>query len=80
VFVPCSSQVQRPAPVGRRGRAGALGFTTPELNARAPRDLGPAVAGCGEGVSTSRICEIGLSERGGLPYRSVLYLVDRASR
>jgi D-lactate dehydrogenase len=38
------------------------------------------VAGCSEGVSTSRICEIGLSERGGLPYRSVLYLVDRASR
>ncbi|MFN9679810.1 MAG: FAD-binding and (Fe-S)-binding domain-containing protein [Betaproteobacteria bacterium] len=76
----CSEQVTQPAAIGCCGWAGALGFTTPELNAHALRDLGPAVAGCSEGVATSRTCEIGLSERGGLPYRSVFYLVDRASR
>jgi hypothetical protein len=30
-------------------------------------------------VSNSRTCEVALSEHAGVPFRSVLYLVDRAS-
>lgn len=35
---------------------------------------------CEEGVSTSRTCEIGLSEHGGIDYRGVVYLVDRVTQ
>jgi D-lactate dehydrogenase len=31
-------------------------------------------------VSSSRTCEIGLSQHGGITYRSIFDLVDRASR
>jgi D-lactate dehydrogenase len=76
----CSPRAMVPATVGCCGWAGALGFTTPELNAHALRDLKPALPqGCTEGVSTSRTCEIGLSEHSGLPYRSIVHLVDAAA-
>jgi D-lactate dehydrogenase len=69
-----------PSTVGCCGWAGALGFTTPELNAHALRDLRPALpAGCAHGVSTSRTCEIGLSEHAGVPYRSIVHLVEAAA-
>jgi D-lactate dehydrogenase len=32
--------------------------------------------GCVRGYSSSRTCEIGLSEQAGFPYRSIIYLVD----
>jgi D-lactate dehydrogenase len=32
------------------------------------------------GLSTSRTCEIGLSQHGGIDYHSVVYLLDRVSR
>jgi D-lactate dehydrogenase len=35
---------------------------------------------CARGYSTSRTCEIGLSQEGHIPYQSILYLVDRAAR
>jgi len=34
---------------------------------------------CMRGVSYSCICEIGLSHQSGIPYQSILYLVDKAS-
>ena len=37
------------------------------------------VGTCEAGYSTSKTCEIGLSLHGGIPYRSILYLVDDAS-
>jgi D-lactate dehydrogenase len=59
------------------GFAGDKGFTEPELNAHALRDLAAALpADCTQGYASSRTCEIGLSERAGIPYRSILYLVD----
>jgi len=70
-----------PEDVGCCGFAGDKGFTTPELNAHALRDLTGAVpAGCGVGYSSSRTCEIGLSDHAGIPYRSLAYLVDEAVR
>jgi D-lactate dehydrogenase len=59
------------------GFAGDRGFTHPELNEHALRRLAPSLPdGCRHGYSTSRTCEIGLSEQAGFPYRSLLDLVD----
>ncbi len=62
------------------GFAGDRGFTYPELNAHGLRSLRAQVPqGCREGYSTSRTCEIGLSEYSGVPFRSILYLVERCT-
>jgi D-lactate dehydrogenase len=62
------------------GFAGDRGFVRPELNEHALRDLHAAIpAGCTGGVSSSRTCEIGLSEAAGVPYESILCLVERCS-
>jgi D-lactate dehydrogenase len=77
----CSTDVTVPADVSCCGWAGDRGFTFPELNAHALRHLpGALPAGCRAGYSSSRTCEIGLSEHAGVPYRSIVYLVDEASR
>ncbi len=63
------------------GFAGDKGFTVPELNASALRHLSQALPErCAEGYSSSRTCEIGLSEHGGRPYQSIAYLADRCAR
>jgi len=62
------------------GFAGERGFMRPELNEHALRHLHAAIpGGCTGGVSSSRTCEIGLSEAAGVPYESILYLVERCS-
>jgi D-lactate dehydrogenase len=67
--------------VGCCGFAGDRGFTHPELNRAALKELKPAVkAQCKAGYSTSRTCEIGLSEHSGLYYKSIVYLVDQCTR
>ena len=77
----CARKVVAPDQVGCCGWAGDRGFTTPELNASALRELSAALpADCSAGYSTSRTCEIGLSLHSGLYYRSIVYLVERASR
>ncbi len=76
----CATDVVQPERIGCCGFAGSLGFTNPELNAHALRDLPAAVHGCASGVSSSRTCEIGLSQHGGITYRSIFDLVERASR
>ncbi|PWC76624.1 FAD-binding and (Fe-S)-binding domain-containing protein [Azospirillum sp. TSH64] len=73
----CAETVMVPPDVGCCGFAGDKGFTTPELNAHALRHLPATVPeGCASGYSTSRTCEIGLSDKAGVPYRSIVYLVD----
>ncbi|MGA1858436.1 FAD-binding and (Fe-S)-binding domain-containing protein [Azospirillum sp. 11R-A] len=73
----CAETVVVPPDVGCCGFAGDKGFTTPELNAHALRHLPATVPeGCASGYSTSRTCEIGLSDKAGVPYRSIVYLVD----
>jgi D-lactate dehydrogenase len=62
------------------GFAGDKGFTLPALNAHALRLLPNQVPGNARyGFSTSRTCEIGLSKQAGIPYQSILYLVDWTS-
>ena len=61
------------------GFAGDKGFTTPELNASALSALAGQVEHCEAGYSTSRTCEIGLSEHSGIDYQSIVYLVDQCS-
>ena len=62
------------------GFAGDRGFTHPELNAFGLRRLKEQIPDhCTQGYSTSRTCEIGLSHHGGIPYQSILYLVDRCT-
>ncbi|MBB3192027.1 FAD-binding and (Fe-S)-binding domain-containing protein [Halomonas cerina] len=75
----CASEVVVPAEIHCCGFAGDKGFNTPELNASALDGLADQVAGCSAGYSNSRTCEIGLSHHGGIPYRSILSLLDRAS-
>lgn len=76
----CSREVVIPEGIHCCGFAGDKGFTQPELNAHALRSLKNAVQHCNEGISTSRTCEIGLSEHSGLDYHSLVYLVDRVTR
>ncbi|SFT98422.1 FAD-binding and (Fe-S)-binding domain-containing protein [Halomonas saccharevitans] len=75
----CARDVVVPAEITCCGFAGDKGFNTPELNASALAGLAEQVAGCSAGYSNSRTCEIGLTEHGGIPYRSILSLLDRAS-
>ncbi len=75
----CAKEVVMPADIYCCGFAGDRGFNFPELNASALKDLHDNICTCEAGYSTSKTCEIGLSLHGGIPYRSILYLVDAAS-
>ncbi|NMZ20182.1 FAD-binding oxidoreductase [Pseudomonas rhodesiae] len=76
----CASTVIIPEGIHCCGFAGDKGFTTPELNAHSLRSLKDAVRFCSEGISTSRTCEIGLSQHGGIDYHGLVYLVDRVTQ
>lgn len=76
----CSKNVVIPEGIHCCGFAGDKGFTTPELNAHSLRTLKDAVQHCSEGISTSRTCEIGLSQHGGIDYHGLVYLVDRVTQ
>jgi D-lactate dehydrogenase len=77
----CAERVVVPPGVGCCGFAGDKGFTHPELNASALSRLRSALpSACSAGYSNSRTCEIGLSLHSGIPYQSIVSLVDRCSR
>ena len=62
------------------GFAGDRGFSFPELNKHGLGNLKAQIpADCKSGYSTSRTCEIGLTNESGLSYKSILYLVDEAT-
>jgi D-lactate dehydrogenase len=76
----CASEVVIPEHIQCCGWAGDKGFTTPELNKAALNPLKEQIPeNCTRGFSNSRTCEIGLSHHSGIPYQSILYLVDEAS-
>lgn len=77
----CSSDVLVPEGVGCCGFAGDKGMTHPELNAYALRKLAAQVQerGIEVGYSNSRTCEIGLCTNAGIPYRSIIYLVNAST-
>jgi D-lactate dehydrogenase len=77
----CSSSVLVPEGVGCCGFAGDKGMTHPELNAYALRKLRGQIEerGIEVGYSNSRTCEIGLQTNSGVPYRSIVYLVNQCT-
>jgi D-lactate dehydrogenase len=76
----CSAEVVQVDAVQCCGFAGDKGFNRPELNEHALRHLKAALPPrCVEGYSSSRTCEIGLSEQAGFPYRSLIRLVERCA-
>ncbi|MDE7153466.1 MAG: FAD-binding oxidoreductase [Muribaculaceae bacterium] len=78
----CATTVFVPAEIGCCGFAGDKGFTLPALNRYALRKLRPQIQenNIHEGYSNSRTCEIGLSTNSGIPYKSIVYLVEEATR
>jgi D-lactate dehydrogenase len=76
----CANNVIIPENVGCCGFAGDKGFNKPELNAWALRNLKLSVNDCNTGYSNSRTCEIGLSKNSGIEYKSIIYLLEEATR
>lgn len=78
----CSSKVLVPEGVGCCGFAGDKGMTHPELNKYALRKLRAQIQerGIEVGYSNSRTCEIGLQTNSGIPYRSIVYLVNSCTK
>jgi D-lactate dehydrogenase len=77
----CANEVIVPNDVKCCGFAGDRGFNYPELNASALSNLKSAIPnGAKLAFSTSKTCEIGLSEHSGLDYNSVFYLLRRVCK
>lgn len=78
----CSNNVLVPEEVGCCGFAGDKGFTNPEVNTYALRKLKPQIEAKGikVGYSNSRTCEIGLTTNTGIPYASIVYLIDKCTK
>ena len=77
----CSKNVFLPEGVGCCGFAGDRGFTFPELNRYGLRKLRPQIEAnhIEVGYSNSRTCEIGLETNTGIPYMSIVYLVNECT-
>ena len=76
----CSTNVIIPADVKCCGFAGDRGFNFPELNKSALRALKEQTTGAKMAFSTSKTCEIGLSEESGLDYNSIFYLINKVTK
>ena len=77
----CTPNVFLPEGVGCCGFAGDRGFTYPEVNRYALRKLRPQIEQqhIEIGYSNSRTCEIGLQTNSGIPYMSIVYLVNKCT-
>ncbi|XPV68423.1 MAG: FAD-binding and (Fe-S)-binding domain-containing protein [Halarcobacter sp.] len=76
----CSSNVIVPQNVKCCGFAGDRGFSFPELNQSALRFLKDDTKEAKYAFSTSKTCEIGLSEHSELDYNSIFYLIDKVTK
>ena len=78
----CSNNVFLPEGVGCCGFAGDRGWTHPEVNHWALRKLRKQLVDnrIEMGYSNSRTCEVGLETNGGIPYQSIVYLVNEVTR
>jgi len=78
----CSKNVFLPEGVGCCGFAGDRGWTHPEVNRWALRKLRRQLEEnrIEMGYSNSRTCEVGLETNGGIPYQSIVYLVNEFTR
>jgi D-lactate dehydrogenase len=73
----CAGEVV-PSGVPCCGMAGDRGMRYPELTAGALQHL--QGKGCSDGYSTSRTCEMSLSNHSGVNFRGLVHLVDEATR
>ncbi len=78
----CAEEVFMPISTGCCGFAGDRGFIAPELPESATLDEAHDVrmAECSNGYSGNITCEIAMSEATGIQYRSILYLLEEATR
>ena len=78
----CSDNVFLPEGVGCCGFAGDRGWTHPEVNRWALRKLRKQLedSHIEMGYSNSRTCEVGLESNGGIPYQSIVYLVNEVTQ
>lgn len=78
----CAVKVILPPDVNCCGFAGDKGFHLPKLNEHGLRKAVPVVqqAGAVAGYSNSRTCEIGCATYTGIPYMSIMYLVDETTK
>lgn len=76
----CAEDVIVPPDITCCGWAGDRGFFYPELTQSALAPLKENNASATEGYSNSRTCEIGLSTNSGISYKSLVYLVDKATK
>lgn len=76
----CAERVVTPPDITCCGWAGDRGFFYPELNRSALRRLKNETEGAEEGYSNSRTCEIGLTMHSGISYKSIVFLVEKATR
>lgn len=76
----CVERVIVPDSVGCCGFAGDRGFNYPELTESALGSLKVSLPpDCHQGYCTSRTCEVGLSIYSGIPYQSIVYLLDECT-
>jgi len=77
----CAEKVVFPPDINCCGFAGDKGFHLPDLNAHGLRKAIPVIKreGAVAGYSNSRTCEIGCATQTGIPYMSIMYLVDEAT-
>merc|ERR1740130_835168 len=73
----CATEVHA-TPIPCCGMAGDRGMRYPELTAASLQHL-DLPESCSDGYSTSRTCEMSLSNHSGINFRSILYLVDEAT-
>jgi D-lactate dehydrogenase len=76
----CAAEVIVPKDVFCCGFAGDKGFLLPELNQHALRHLREQVSTCSAGYSSNPSCEWGLSQQTGIPYQSIVFLLEQCSR
>jgi len=77
----CAEKVILPDDVNCCGFAGDKGFYLPDLNKHGLRKAVPIIKekGVVAGYSNSRTCELGCTTHTGVPYMSIMYLVDEVT-
>eukprot|EP01024_Parvocaulis_polyphysoides_P013001 TRINITY_DN1497_c0_g3_i3.p1 TRINITY_DN1497_c0_g3~~TRINITY_DN1497_c0_g3_i3.p1 ORF type:complete len:595 (-),score=124.44 TRINITY_DN1497_c0_g3_i3:425-2209(-) len=74
----CAKEVV-PSGIPCCGMAGDRGMRFPELTASSLQNLN-IPKNCQDGYSTSRTCEVSMSNHSGITFRGLVYLVDEASK
>ena len=82
IALACSEGATTPSGAGCCAMAGDRGLLIPALAASATAHEADQVRACGAiaGFSSSRTCEVNLTRETGVTYRSIVFLVEGASR